>query len=271
MEDSRASGREEFPDQLLSALLAERGEERALPPSLEGKRRLLRALMSTRPPGPLAPGLLAMQDAELARQAREKGLVDAACLPPCESDPRLRLWQGDIVRLKVDAIVNAANSALLGCFSPLHACIDNAIHSAAGMELRNACAALMARQGAPEPPGGAKITPAFTLPCRHVLHTVGPIVEGDGPSPEDERLLASCYESCLDLAAQNGLESVAFCCVSTGVFGYPNEDAAKVAISTAKGWLYAHPAASVKAVIFNVFTGNNLEIYQRLLGGAGRG
>ena len=153
-------------------------------------------------------------------------MVDAAALPVSASDSRLILWQGDITRLSVDAIVNAANSALLGCFVPCHGCIDNAIHSAAGLQLRDACNRLMEQQGHPEPTGQAKLTAGYNLPARYVLHTVGPIVQGR-VSRHDRELLASCYRSCLELAAEHDLQSVAFCCISTGEFHFPNQEAAK--------------------------------------------
>ena len=177
--------------------------------------------------------------------------------------PGLYLWQGDITTLKCDAIVNAANSGMTGCYIPNHRCIDNAIHTFAGMELRLACEELMEKQGHSEPAGQAKITPAFNLPCRYVLHTVGPIIEGR-VTERDRELLASCYRSCLELAAENGLESVAFCCISTGEFHFPNELAAETAVRTVKDCLKKQ--TSVKRVIFNVFKDFDRSIYARLLG-----
>ena len=169
---------------------------------------------------------------------------------------------GDITRIEVDAIVNAANGSLLGCFVPCHGCIDNAIHSAAGVQLRNECAALMERPGGDEPPGRARITGAYNLPCRFVLHTVGPIVGGAG-TDEDRALLASCYRSCLALAAERKLRSVAFCCVSTGEFRFPNEEAAAVAVAAVRGFLAGHKGMEV---VFDVFKELDREIYSRLLG-----
>ena len=158
--------------------------------------------------------------------------------------------------------MNAANSGMTGCYIPNHRCIDNAIHTYAGVELRLACAELMERQGYPGPTGQAKITPAFNLPCKYVLHTVGPIINGR-VTKEDEELLASCYRSCLELAAENGLESVAFCCIPTGEFHFPNELAAEIAVQTVKEFLKKQ--TSVKKVIFNVFKDRDNEIYHRLL------
>ena len=154
-------------------------------------------------------------------------------LQPVPSDPRIILWQGDITRLDADAIVNAANSQLLGCFRPGHNCIDNVIHSAAGLQLREECAEIMRRQGHEEPTGQAKITGGYNLPAKYVLHTVGPIIM-ERVTEEDCELLASCYRSCLKLAEENSLKSVAFCCISTGVFRFPKEEAARIAVSTVR-------------------------------------
>lgn len=228
----------------------------------ERQWRLLRSLMNVRPPRPASDDFLRVQDTFLREMTEEKGIVDAAALPASQRDDRLVLWQGDITILRCDAIVNAANSALLGCFSPCHGCIDNIIHTMAGVQLRLACHELMRAQGHEEPAGQAKITPGFNLPAKHVLHTVGPIV--DGPlTAEHERLLASCYRACLDLAAENGCGSVAFCCISTGVFCFPAERAAEIAVETVQAWL-AETGSGMR-VIFNVFKDSDLEIYRALL------
>ena len=189
-----------------------------------------------------------------------KGVADIAELTPVQ--PGLYLWQGDITTLRCDAIVNAANSGMTGCYVPNHRCIDNAIHTFAGVELRLACEELMEQQGYPEPTGRAKITPAFNLPCKYVLHTVGPIIDGR-VTRQDRELLASCYRSCLELAAENGLESVAFCCISTGEFHFPNEQAAEIAVETVNQFM--NTKTSVEKVIFNVFKDLDREIYARLL------
>ena len=204
----------------------------------------------------------AAEDELLLAEREEKGVVDAAALPVSASDSRLILWQGDITRLSVDAIVNAANSALLGCFVPCHGCIDNAIHSAAGLQLRDACNRLMEQQGHPEPTGQAKLTAGYNLPARYVLHTVGPIVQGR-VSRHDRELLASCYRSCLELAAEHDLQSVAFCCISTGEFHFPNQEAAKIAVQTVKEFLQA--PTSIRKVIFNVFKDFDADVYRTLL------
>ena len=201
-----------------------------------------------------------MQDDYLREAIAEKGVTDANDLAPIQ--PGICLWQGDITTLKCDAIVNAANSGLTGCYAPNHRCIDNAKHTFAGMELRAACAEIMREQGYPEPTGRAKITPAFNLPCRYVLHTVGPIVENQ-PTERDCELLESCYHSCLALAAENQLESVAFCCISTGEFHFPNERAAQIAVRTVRAFM--NQSTSVKRVIFNVFKDIDKQIYERLL------
>ena len=204
----------QFLNRRLLAELPQYQEAAAQCPADEAaQRRLLRALMNVRPPMPLAPDFLAVQDALLSAEREARGVVDGAALPAVPAEPRLALWRGDITRLWADAIVNAANSRLLGCFVPCHGCIDNAIHTFAGVQLRLACAELMRAQGHEEEAGGAKITPAFNLPCRYVLHTVGPIIYGS-VTAEDRQLLASCYRSCLELAKRYDLENVAFCCIS---------------------------------------------------------
>ena len=250
---------------LLRGLLAERPEYRALPipESAEAQRRLLRSLMNVRPAAPLAPALLSVQDEYLREAAADRGITPLSQLEPVQ--PELYLWQGDITTLQCDAIVNAANSGLTGCYIPCHACIDNCIHTFAGVQLRQACQALMDAQGHPEPTGRARITPAFNLPCRYVLHTVGPIIRGR-VTARDEQLLASCYRSGLELAEEKGLESVAFCCISTGEFHFPNEQAAEIAVRTVKEFL--EKQTSVKKVIFNVFKDLDKAIYEKLLGAA---
>lgn len=254
---------EERRIRLTAALLEERGEK-ADPGDVgneKAQKERLRALFNTRPPWPVSSEFLALQDAFLQEERNIRGVTSAASIPFMRG--RLCLWQGDITLLECDAIVNAANSAMLGCFQPGHHCIDNAIHTFAGVQLRLFCARMMEEQGHPERTGGAKITPAFNLPSRHVIHTVGPVVNG-APSAEDARLLASCYASCLDLAAKNGVETLAFCCISTGVFGFPQEQAAEIAVRTVTGLRTRYP--SIEKVIFNVFRNSDLEIYRRLLG-----
>ena len=247
---------------LIQALLNERPSCRRqeIPKDEERQKILLRGLMNVRSPRPVDPEFQNVQDAYLQEETAAKGITDLALLSPIQ--PGLYLWQGDITTLKCDAIVNAANSGLTGCYVPNHRCIDNAIHTYAGVELRLACEELMERQGYPEPTGRAKITPAFNLPCRYVLHTVGPIINGR-VTKEDEALLASCYRSCLELAAERGLESVAFCCISTGEFHFPNALAARIAVKTVKEFLSRE--TSVRKVIFNVFKDLDRQIYEELL------
>lgn len=247
---------------LLEFLLRERGETMALPGDEAAQRRLLRALCNVREPVPAPADFLAVQDAYLQEETRRKGVTDAARIP--EAEPGIRLWRGDITTLRCDAIVNAANSALLGCFVPCHGCIDNAIHTYAGVQLRLACAELMAAQGHPEPAGRAKITPAFNLPSRYVLHTVGPIVR-NRPTARDEALLAACYRSCLELAAAHGARSVAFCCISTGEFHFPSARAAQIAVQTVRE--ARKTLQHEMDVIFNVYQERDLRIYEGLLAG----
>ena len=248
---------------LIQSLLRERPscQKQIIPTDSERQRILLRRLMNVRNPHPISPEFLETQDSYLWEETAQKGITDIRDLPPMQ--PGLYLWQGDITTLKCDAIVNAANSGLTGCYIPNHRCIDNAIHTYAGVELRLACEAIIKAQGHPEPTGRAKITPAFNLPCKYVLHTVGPII-GSQVTDRDKALLASCYRSCLELAAMYDLESVAFCCISTGEFHFPNDLAAEIAVGTVKEFLKKQ--TSVKKVIFNVFKDLDRQIYRRLLG-----
>ena len=231
----------------------------------DAQKNLLRSLMNVRPPRPVSDEFLKIQDEYLTERNKERGTTDIATLKNVPSDKKLFLWQGDITTLNADAIVNAANSALLGCFAPLHACIDNCIHTFAGVQLRLACNKIMQKQGAPEKTGSAKITPAFNLPSKFVLHTVGPIIRA-AVTERDKIQLASCYTSCLNLASQNALESVVFCCISTGVFRFPQKLAAQIAVKTVTDWLDENKTTTVKKVIFNVFGSKDLEIYKEILG-----
>lgn len=260
--------REQRLYRILRTLLDERPEYSSMeiPAGLKEQQRLMRALLNVRPPQAVSPEFVEAQDKELKEQLTEKGVVEPDDIPLCLLHPQLCLWQGDITRLHVDAITNAANNRMLGCFVPLHGCIDNAIHSAAGVQLRLECQCLMEKQGHPEPTGCAKLTDGYNLPARHVLHTVGPIVPDGVPTPEQERQLADCYRSCLELADRHALGSIAFCCISTGEFRFPNRLAAQIAIATVTGYLDSHPATSIKTVIFNVFKDEDYLIYKQLLG-----
>lgn len=250
---------------LIRELLAEDPQYRSIviPEDAQGQKDLLRALMNVRPPMPVDQEFLAVQDEYLSSERDQAGVVDVHSLPSLGCDKRLVLWQGDITTLNADAIVNAANSGMRGCFHALHSCIDNIIHSKSGIQLRLYCDEMMNRQGYEEPTGWAKITPAFNLPSRYVLHTVGPMIEGC-VTRRDRELLASCYRCCLELAAENGLETIAFCCISTGVFHFPNQDAAEIAVKAVTGFLQT--PSSIQRVIFNVFQDADKQIYRGLLG-----
>ena len=230
-----------------------------VPDTLQERRDLFRALMNVRPPISATEEFLRLQDDQLQAQLAEKGVVEITE----EADNGLIEWQGDVTRLKVDAIVNAANSQMLGCFVPLHRCIDNAIHSAAGVQLRFACVEMM--QGAEEPTGSARITPGFNLPARYVLHTVGPTVTTTRPLHQQEVQLASCYSSCLDLADKKGLASIAFCCISTGEFRFPNDLACEIAVRTVREYLTSRPQTHLKTIVFNTFKDIDHELYRSAL------
>ncbi len=227
------------------------------------QRVLLRSLMNVRPPLPLNSEFLKLQDEFLKSEIQSKKIVRLSDLNPTKNNKSIFLWRGDITTLAVDAIVNAANSALLGCFIPCHACIDNAIHSAAGLQLRLDCHEIMQAQGHEEKTGDAKITCAYNLPSKHVIHTVGPIIHGK-LTQSDCDLLESSYRSCLNLAIANNLKSIAFCCISTGEFHFPNEKAAQIAVQTVSEIL-SQEENKIK-VIFNVFKEKDEAIYRRLLG-----
>lgn len=290
-QEARKSRRERIDfliERLLEDMPAYREEATALSQEERARRDFLRALMNVRPPLPLRADFLREQDALLREESEARGIVDGRRLPTVAAergaalggkggdadrlDESFVLWQGDITRLAVDAIVNAANAVLLGCFVPLHRCIDNAIHSAAGLSMRAACDEIMRAQGHEEPAGRAKITPGFNLPARYVLHTVGPIIAPAGSrvetpgvfagvTREAAQCLASCYCACLDLAAAHDLTSVAFCCISTGEFHYPPHEAAETAVKTCRAWLQANDVPM--RIIFNVFKDEDLAIYRR--------
>ncbi len=248
---------------LIKALLKENPELNGMeiPSDTRQQQDLLRALMNIRPPKPISEEFLTIQDEYLGEEARLRGTTELSSLRPVENS--IYLWQGDITTLKVDAIVNAANGALLGCFYPLHGCIDNIIHSRAGIQLRLYCHRLMTAQAHEEPTGQAKITPAFNLPSRFILHTVGPIISGT-VSPKDRELLASCYRSCLRLAVENRCQSIAFCCISTGEFHFPHDLAAQTAVETVRSFLQEDQSGL--KVLFNVYKDIDREIYETLLG-----
>lgn len=251
-------------ERLIELLWQERGETPDVPESDDEQRMVLRGLLNQRPPVPASDELLALQDAYLQERLREVGAVDAAALPVAEhiGASEICLWQGDITRLAADAIANAANHQMLGCFLPGHHCIDNAIHTYAGLQLRLACQKVM--QGREAETGEVIVTPGFNLPARLVLHVTGPVARSP-VAPEDARSLACCYENLLDAAAENGCESVALCCLSTGVFGFPQQEAAEIAVATTRRWLKDHPQARLR-VVFNTFLDSDQAIYEGLLG-----
>ena len=253
----------ELLTRLVKDLCRERGSET---PRLSNEDELwaaFRALVNTRPPWPASEEWLEAQNELLQGLIAEAGIHTLAEATPSPDEARLRLWRGDITTLAADAIVNAANSQMLGCWVPGHHCIDNAIHTFAGVQLRAACARIMDAQGFDEPTGTAKITPAYNLPAKHIIHTVGPIANGH-PTDRHREQLASCYRSCLDVAAEQSLESVAFCCISTGIFGFPQKEAASIAVRTVRDWLDAHNADMT--VVFIVFTPEDEALYAQALG-----
>ncbi len=245
---------------LLDEMPEYQSEGYKFPRNQEEQYRLFRSLTNLRPPAPMSGEFLAVQDELLTQMVADCGVISLNELTP--TDDNYYLWQGDITRLKVDAIVNAANDAMRGCFVPCHKCIDNAIHSAAGVQLRLACHQMMTAQGCRESTGQAKITEGYNLPSRHIIHTVGPIIHGD-LTQQDCDFLASCYRSCLELAISKGLESIAFCCISTGEFHFPNDVACQIAVDTVTQVL--QETQSEIKVIFNVFKDHDYQLYQQRL------
>lgn len=247
---------------LIEELLRERlsGQPQEIPADVGRQKMMLRGLMNVRHPGAVNRRFLEVQNAYLQGELAEKKITSLADLHPVQDG--IYLWRGDITTLECGAIVNAANSSMTGCYQPCHNCIDNCIHTYAGVQLRLKCAELMERQGYAEPTGKAKITPAYNLPCEYVIHTVGPIVEGKLTQRHCEQL-KSCYRSCLTLAEENQIRSIAFCCISTGVFMFPNEKAAEIAVQTVQE--YKTETGSRIEVIFNVFKEQDERIYRKLL------
>ena len=245
---------------LISYLLSERNDmDISIPTDSKEKFDLYRSLVNIRPAKKISAEYLKAEDEFLQKMTAQKGITDIADLQPVEGN--IYLWKGDITTLKCGAIVNAANSGMTGCYRPCHNCIDNCIHTFAGVRLRMKCAEIMKAQGHEEPTGTAKITSAYDLPCQYIIHTVGPIVQGRLIEKHCE-LLKSCYQSCLELAVLNGIKSIAFCCISTGVFGFPQDKAAEIAVQTVREFLLTHDIE----VIFNVFTEKDYKIYSGLLG-----
>jgi O-acetyl-ADP-ribose deacetylase (regulator of RNase III) len=246
---------------LIRYLLAENPEyaDMSVPSCKTEQFGLFRSLVNIRSAKPVSSEFLSVQDAFLQEEIAEKGITDAAALHPVRNG--IYLWRGDITTLRCDAVVNAANSGMTGCYRPCHNCIDNAIHTFSGVQLRLACAEIMAGQGYEEPVGRAKFTSAYNLPCKYVIHTVGPAVNGQ-LTENHCRQLESCYKSCLEIAVQNKVKSIAFCCISTGVFGFPQQKAAEIAVSAVQEFQREHNIE----VIFNVFKQDDDTIYRNLLG-----
>ena len=245
---------------LLDYLIKERCADIEILSDISEQKRILRSLMNLRAPKPISEEFIKIQDKYLQTEIADNGITDINNLNPVRD--KLYIWQGDITTIKCGAIVNAANSAMLGCFVPCHSCIDNAIHTYAGVQLRLECSDIMIKQGREEATGQAKITRAYNLPCDYVIHTVGPIVHGR-LTKKDCELLKSCYIECLKKAEENRIKSIAFCCISTGEFHFPNEKAAEIAVGTVTEYL---KKSEIERVIFNVFKDNDKEIYTKLLG-----
>jgi len=259
---------------LINYLLNENSQYKDIevPQADDEQKYLFRSLVNVRQPLPASDEFLKIQDEYLAEENRSRGITDIADLEAVADHEDLFLWRGDITTLKVDAIVNAANSGMTGCWHPNHSCIDNCIHTFAGIQLRSVCADIIQKQGHEEPTGQAKITPAFNLPSKYVLHTVGPIISGE-LSKQDFELLASCYRNCLTLAKEKVCTSIAFCCISTGVFRFPADRAAEIAVETVQEWKEENEMSGSSPnmtqgkmkVVFNVFSEKDEMIYRRVL------
>lgn len=266
-------------DYLVEAFKTDSGAYRNLdiPDSIEGKKRVLRSLMNIRMPGKMDAAVLKVQDEYLRSRAEEKGIVTLSDIPTVKEAfggakrfaDKLSLWQGDITRLAVDAIVNAANSQMLGCFIPMHTCIDNTIHTFAGVQLREECNRQMEQLRAEygrdyeQPTAVPMLTDAYNLPAKKVIHIVGPIVQYD-LTEKLETDLSDCYKNTLDMCLKNGLKSVAFCCISTGVFRFPNKRAAEIAVAGVDRWLAEH-SGGMERIIFNIFKDEDRKYYEELI------
>ena len=242
-------------------------EDIEMPKDTDGKRRILRSLMNIRMPRKISSNVIEVQDEYLKGRSEEKGIITLSDIP--EIRKGLSIWKGDITRLAVDAIVNAANSQMLGCFVPMHTCIDNCIHTYAGVQLRAECSRQMhqlrIKYGSDyeQPTAVPILTDGYNLPAKKVIHVVGPIVQKT-LTPALETDLADCYRNTLDMCKENSLKSVAFCCISTGVFHFPNQRAAEIAVETVTDWMSENPG-ELERVIFNVFKEEDRVIYQGLL------
>ena len=265
---------EERLNYLINELIKEYGDElkdMEVPASYNARKSLLRGLMNLREPKDISDEFIKIQDEYLQEELKKETIIDVNQLPTVEEvfknsnnkyKSKLVLYQGDITNLKVDAIVNAANSSMLGCFIASHKCIDNAIHSKAGLQLREECNVLMKKQGHLEPTGKAKITSAYNLPAKYVIHTVGPIIQGE-LTQQDCNLLESCYKSVLELAVASNIKSIALCCISTGEFRFPNYKACEIAVKTVANFLEEHE--ELEKVVFNVFKDVDYELYSNKL------
>ena len=247
-------------DEMLGVLLEERNEIAAFSYPYQVKRDLIWGYLNERMPNPVGARFLELQDRLFWAETLERGPVSVDSL---EFNGNIALWQGDITLLGADAIVNAANNALLGCFIPHHKCIDNAIHSRAGVQVRLDCSKIMGLQGEPEPAGCAKITLGYNLPAKYIIHTVGPMVRRE-VTEQDRAMLRSCYTSCLDVAAEAGLSSVAFCCVATGVFSFPHAEAAEIAVGAVLRWKMRHADVRMH-IIFNTYLDEDTAVYRNIL------
>ncbi len=250
---------------LLNYLIREQQDKIDIPTDTISKKNLFRSLMNIRPPTPVSDEFIKIQNEYLTNETLKKNPI--TCNDIHKVKGKLMLWQGDITKLKVDAIVNAANSKLLGCFIPMHNCIDNVIHSASGVQLRLECNEIMEKQSSDEDIGKAKITKAYNLPSKYVIHTVGPAISYNSkPTPKDEKKLVNCYKSCLEIATQYNLNSLAFCCISTGVFNFPKDKAARIAVKTVENYLNSNET-SLNHIIFDVFGDDDYNIYKNILFG----
>ena len=247
---------------LLEYLIEEHEDTIEIPENIEDKKKLFRSLCNIRPPNPISDDFLKIQDSYLTKE--NNIIIDSENILPINPKSKITLWQGDITQLKVDAIVNACNNQLLGCFIPLHNCIDNQIHSAAGIQLRLDCNEIMKKQGHPERNGDAKITPAYNLPSKYVIHTVGPQITSK-VHKQDIIDLENCYISSLERCEEYNMKSIAFPCISTGVYSFPEVEAAKIATKTVEKYLNENTNTKIEKVIFNVFSNKSKEIYTNIL------
>ena len=260
-------------DYLINYLLTERNETLEIDNlSYKDKKRIYRSLCNIRDAKPISEEYFKIENKYLQEELNKKDITDVADIQPAKEllkvtnlkyEDKICLWKGDITTLKIDAIVNAANSQGLGCFVPMHSCVDNIIGSNAGVSLRLECNKVMKEKNYFLPTGKAFITKGYNLPAKYVIHTVGPIIYEEVTEKEEQELI-NCYINSLKLAIQNGIKTIAFPCISTGKFRFPKTQACKLAIKAVEEFLDTHND-EIDKIVFNIYIEEDYEIYEQYI------